>query len=159
MADLTEVCALCRNYFVPKSKRDDGSYMHSGTFTIENHTIVPLDFLLEGQYFRIIGSVLNDGVYCNNADGMKALANETFIGTICEMAVPRTFVKLCEDIAAWRDANESLTSKNMSPFSSESVSGVYSYSKGAGSGAGGGTAVTWQGQFAARIAAFRRVYE
>ena len=58
---LTELCAELRNYFeVPNGR-------HFGKFTISGGSIAPLDFLQEGQYFRIVGSVFNDGVYKNKA--------------------------------------------------------------------------------------------
>ena len=54
---LTEICAELRNYFeVPNGR-------HFGKFEISGGSIAPLDFLQDGQYFRIVGSVFNDGVY------------------------------------------------------------------------------------------------
>lgn len=156
MVDLTEVCQECRNYFAPVSKKDDMSYIHTEEYTISNHTIAPLDFIAVGQYFRIIGSAMNDGVYCNTVEGCADLTNETFIGTIWEMSVPRAFIALCEDITAWRTANEAVGSVNMSPFTSESFAG-YSYQKGGGVSQGNGNAVTWQAQFHRRLNAWRRV--
>lgn len=158
MADLTEICAECRNYFL-RDYVEVSKYIHQGTFTIANHSITDISFLKAGQYFRIAGSDLNDGVYQNTIAGVASLTDETFTGAVWAMSVPPAFIKLADDIAAWRAANESATSKNMSPFSSESISGVYSYSKGAGSGADGGTAVTWKSQFKSRLNAYRRVYE
>ena len=160
MADLTEICAECRNYFL-RDYLDVSKYIHDGTYTIQNHSITDISFLKPGQYFRIVGSDLNDGVYQNNAAGMASLEEETFEGAVWAMSVPPAFVKLATDIAAWRAANESATSKNMSPFSSESVSGVYSYSKSGGgsNGSDGGTAVTWKSQFKSRLNTYRRVYE
>ena len=158
MADLTEICAECNNYFL-RDYVNASNYIHSGTFAISNHTITDISFLKSGQYFRIVGSDLNDGVYQNTAEGMAALTDEEFSGAVWAMSPPPAFIALANDIAAWRAANESATSKNMSPFSSESISGVYSYSKGSGGNADGGTAVTWKSQFKSRLNAYRRVYE
>ena len=152
--DITEICAEVRNYFAPANKKADRSFIHAGTYTISSHSITPLDFIAEGQYFRIVGSAMNDGVYCNTTAGRAALTNETFDGYIWEMSVPRAFLALCTDIDAWRTANESAGSENMSPFSSESFGG-YSYSKGGKSN--GGTACTWQAQFEKRLDAWRRL--
>lgn len=157
MADLTEICAYCRNYFAPKSKRDNEAYKHKGTFTISGNTISPLDFLKEGQFFRIYGSDLNDGVYCNTVEELSELSNETFDGEIWEMSVPRAFISLCEDISAWREVNEKTNSQNMSPFTSESFGG-YSYTKSGGSSDGGAAGVTWQSQFGKRLNAWKRIY-
>ena len=153
--DITDICMECRNFFAPATKKTDRSFIHAGTFTISNKTIAPLDFILTGQYFRIVGSAMNDGVYCNTVDGLKALTDETFTGAVWEMSVPRAFLDLCEDIAAWRVQNEAVGSSNMSPFTAESFAG-YSYQKGSG-GASGSNSVTWQSQFAARLAAWRRL--
>lgn len=157
MADLTEICAECRNYFLPDYINLEKS-IHAGTYTISDGVVSDTLFLLQGQYFRIVGSVLNDGVYENTADGRVSLRDETFTGSIWAMAVPPAFIRLANDIGAWQEKNESIDSKNLSPFSSESISGVYSYSKG-GSNSNGGTAVTWQAQFGARLKRYKRVYE
>lgn len=154
--DITEICADVRNYFAPPSKKADKSYIHEGEFTISGKSVTPLDFIAEGQYFRICGSSMNDGVYCNTTAGLAQLTDETFVGTIWEMSVPRAFLSLCADISAWRTANESTTSANMSPFTAESFGG-YSYQKGGSGGASGSSTVTWQAQFATRLNAWRRL--
>lgn len=156
MTDITEICAYCRNYFAPKNKRKSGEYKHTGTFTVSSQSISPLDFLKERQYFRIVGSNLNEGVYCNTAEDLTRLQDETFTGEIWEMAVPRAFLAMCEDIAAWRTANEAVDSSNMSPFTSESFGG-YSYTK-SGSNTASGSNATWQGQFSTRLNAWKRIY-
>lgn len=155
VVDITEVCQECRNYFAPANKRDDKSYIHSGTFVIDNHTVAPLDFIAVGQFFRIIGSAMNDGVYQNTVEGLADLTSETFDGAIWEMSVPRAFLNLATDIAAWRNTNEAIGSANMSPYTSESFAG-YSYQKGGGVSQGAGNAMTWQTQFSVRLNAWRR---
>ena len=147
MAKLTEVCANIKNYFLRDIK--------SGTFTLSSGT-VPLDSLLPNQYFRIVGSVLNDGVFQNTAADLANLRAETFTGEIWSMAVPRDFEQLCEDITAWRAKNEALDSANMSPFSSESFGG-YSYSKGSTGNSDGTNGATWQNQFRQRLNTYRRI--
>lgn len=154
--DITEICQECRNYFAPVTKKENHSYIHTGEFTISGHNITPLDFIQQGQYFRIVGSAMNDGVYCNDAESLAILTDETFNGAIWEMSVPRAFLKLCADIDAWRTKNESTDSANMSPYTAESFAG-YSYQMGAGANASGGSAITWQGQFSKRLNAWRRL--
>lgn len=154
--DITEICMECRNFFAPVSKKEDHSFIHNGDFTISNHAVAPLDFIAVGQYFRIVGSTMNDGVYCNTVDGLADLTDETFTGAIWEMSVPRAFLRLCADIDAWRQANEAVGSVNMSPYTSESFGG-YSYSKASGGGSTGATATSWTNQFAARLSAWRRL--
>ena len=53
-AMMTEICDYLNNYFW-ESKR-------KGTFTISNGTITVPE-LKNGQYFRIVDSFLNDGIY------------------------------------------------------------------------------------------------
>ena len=150
MANLTEICANLKNYFLTGNNA-----IKKGTFTIVSGS-APLDTLLAGQYFRIYGSILNDGVWQNTAADLANLRAETFTGEIWSMSVPRDFEQLCIDINAWRDANEGVSSANMSPYTSESFGG-YSYSKGGSSSKSGGTAVSWQAQFAARLSTYRRI--
>lgn len=156
MVDITEYCAYCRNYFAPKAKKKDGSYKHSGTFEISGHAIAPLDFLVENQYFRIVGSSVNDGVYCNNAESLAILTDEAFTGEIWEMSVPRAFISLCTDITAWRAINEAVDSNNMSPFTSESFGG-YSYTK-SGSNTDSGSNASWHTQYNRQLSAWTRIY-
>lgn len=157
MADLTEICALCRNYFL-KDYTDTSKSIHDGTYTISNGVITDVSFLKIGQYFRITGSDLNDGVYLNSGGAISELHDETFNGAVWAMSVPPAFIRLAEDIEKWRATNEAVDSTNMSPFNSESFGG-YSYSKsGGGSGSGGGTNATWQGQFSKRLQAWKRIY-
>ena len=155
---LTEICAYLKNYFQPSGKREDRSYIHIGTFEVTDGRISDIDFLKENQYFRIIDSALNDGVYCNCPEDLKKLKNETFSGAVWEMNVPPDFLKLCEDIQKWSDKNESADSINMSPFVAESFDG-YSYSKTNSrvNQSSTGNAVTWHEQFSKRLNAWRKI--
>lgn len=136
---LTEICAEIRNYFV--------SDIHNGTFEIVGGKITPLDFLKENQYFRIIGSVFNDGVYKNTAD--LKLTDEVFSGAVWSMAVPPSVIDLAAEIEAF---NKSDAGKP-SPYTSESFGG-YSYSKATDSN---GVPLTWQKAFASRLNKWRRI--
>lgn len=154
--DITEICMECRNFFAPANKKESRSFIHAGEFTISEHSVTPLDFIATGQYFRIVGSAMNDGVYCNTQAGCAALTDETFTGEIWEMSVPRAFLSLCAEIDAWRQKNEGADSANMSPFTAESFAG-YSYQKGGGSSGKSGNSITWQEQFSRRLNAWRRL--
>lgn len=154
---ITEICADIRNYFPPVNKKTDKSYIHIGNFTISGQTVTPLDFIQEGQCFRIVGSALNDGVWLNTTDGLSQLRDESFYGSIWEMSVPRDFLKLCEDIEQWRSIHEAADSANLSPYSAESFAG-YSYTKASANGSqNASTAVSWQSQFASRLNTYRRL--
>lgn len=91
------------------------------TFTIEDGTI-SLPFVLEGQYFKIEGSALNDGVYLYPA---KELMDETFEGRITALAIPRALRDKLPEMASY-DAWRSAQIQKGGVFSSESFNG-YSY--------------------------------
>lgn len=142
---LFAICSYLKNFFI-RDERD----IHTGEFNIENGHIEPLDFLKSGQYYRIVGSALNDGVY-KYGDESLTLLDETFDGAIWAMYVPAEFVILASEISSWAVNNADALN---SPYQSESFGG-YSYSKG--SGAGEGAAYSWQNQFAARLNPWRRL--
>lgn len=157
MSDLFEVCSYLKNFFL--SDYINYSDIYRGTFTITNGGIVLPDSIVTGQYFRILGSKLNDGVYKNTTQGLAGLIAEEFKGQIWAMYVPRVFETLCNDIDAWKAKYYGIGSANMSPFTSENVSGVYSYSKGSGNGSNGGVSVSWQDVFKSRLSPYRRISE
>ena len=121
--------------------------IHEGTYTIEDGGIT-LPFLANGQYFRICGSVFNDGLHQYPASDLKA---ETFDGTVWELAVPQAVIDLAGEIEAWETKNGDAS---VSPYQSESFGG-YSYSKATDSASGG--AVTWQSAFRSRLNAWRKL--
>ena len=140
---LTEICAEIRNYFLTESS---GS-IHSGEFVIANGGIMPLDFLKDGQYFRIVGSALNDGVY-KYGNNLK-LTDEVFVGAVWAMNVPPAFIALADEIKKFCESD----SGTASPYTSESFGG-YSYSKATDSN---GVPLTWQSVFAKRLNKYRRI--
>ena len=121
--------------------------IHSGTFTIEDGGIT-LPFLAEGQYFRICGSVFNDGLHKYPATD---LVDEEFSGAIWELAIPPAVVDLADEIDAWQKKNGAAAA---SPYQSESFGG-YSYSKATDAETGG--AVTWQSVFKRQLSAWRKI--
>ena len=121
--------------------------IHEGTYTIEDGGIT-LPFLANGQYFRICGSVFNDGLHQYPASDLKA---ETFEGTVWALAVPQAVIDLASEIEAWETKNGDAS---VSPYQSESFGG-YSYSKATDSASGG--AVTWQTAFRSRLNAWRKL--
>lgn len=144
---LTELCQEIRNWWEMKR--------FSGDFTITDGEIDLTETgIADGQHFRIIGSVFNDGVHKYPATDLE---DETFDGAVCLLAIPQEVIDLAESIDEWRGKYESVTSANMSPFTSESLGG-YSYSKGSGSGSGsGGTGSTWQSAFASALNRWRKI--
>lgn len=122
--------------------------IHEGTFTVENGSIT-LPFLLTNQYFRICGSVFNDGLHQYPATD---LTDETFAGTVWALAVPKAVVALSEDIAAWQEKNGEAVA---SPYQSESFGG-YSYTKRS-AGNDSGTLNGWQDAFRGRLNDWRKL--
>ena len=78
---LTQICQYLRNWFV-RDKYFGNFKIENGVLTYADGTALPL---LNGQYFRIVGSILNDGVYQTG----EALADEEFNGAVWSMAIPR----------------------------------------------------------------------
>jgi hypothetical protein len=117
--------------------------IHSGEFTVQDGRLT-LPFLQTGQYFRIVGSVFNDGLHQYPESGM---INETFNGAVWALAVPKAFLSTFDEIKAWSEKN------TPSGFTSESFGG-YSYSKATNSK---GVAVGWREVFAGRLNQWRRI--
>jgi hypothetical protein len=145
---LTQICQYLRNWF----DRD----RLLGRFKIENGELSFADGrsvpLVSGQYFRVIGSLFNDGVW---QYGVTELTDEEFDGAVWSMAVPPPVLALADEISAWVQANQSALS---SPYSSESFGG-YSYTLRSGYDATRGNSgpVTWQTQFSAALAPWRKI--
>lgn len=135
---LDEILAEIRNYFVVK--------VHSGDFEVIGGRLSPLDFLQNGQYFRIVGSVMNDGVYRYPYSG---LTDETFSGEIWALAVPPTLIALATDIEEY----EKKAKETVSPYTSESFGG-YSYTKATDSN---GSPLSWEKVFAKRLNKWRKI--
>lgn len=121
--------------------------IHSGQFTVEKGGVA-LPFLQNGQYFRVIGSVFNDGLHQYPTSDMT---EESFDGTIWALAVPKAVIELAAEVEAWQKKNGDAAA---SPYTSESFGG-YSYNKSNGTGSGG--VVTWQSVFRDRLKDWRRL--
>lgn len=122
--------------------------IHEDEFSVENGSIA-LPFLQTNQYFRICGSVFNDGLHLYPAID---LVDETFTGAVWSLAVPKAVVLLSEDISAWQEKNGEAAA---SPYQSESFGG-YSYTK-RGAGSDGGTLNGWQDVFRGRLNNWRKL--
>ena len=143
---LTELCLELRNWF--------DTERHFATFTIKNGEL-SMPFLMDGQYFRIVGSIYNDGVY---EYPTSELVDETFDGAVWAMAVPPEVIALDAEIDAWKDKYQSLDSPAMSPYNSESFGG-YTYQKSVSGSASGNSALSgiWQGAFSSRLNKWRKI--
>lgn len=103
--------------------RDSVNGIHPGTYTIENGGIA-LPFLKDSQYFRIMGSLFNDGLHRYGPD-MVALTDETFDGSVWALSIPKAVENAAAEAEAWMEKNAKAVD---GPFSSESFGG-YAYSK------------------------------
>ena len=136
--DLTNLCAELRNYFETEKR--------FGTFTISGGSISPSNFLQDGQYFRIVGSVFNDGVHRHPAHD---LTDETFDGAVWAMAVPPAVIDLATEIEEY---NKSDAGKPSS-YISENFGG-YGYTKATDEN---GLPVGWRSVFKNELNKYRKL--
>ena len=140
---LEEMLNYIHNYF---EKR-----VYSGEMVISSNSLVGID-LQDGQYFKIEGSVFNDGIHqypCHS------LINEKFNGRVYALAIPLEVIRLSEEIETWQ---EQYGDKVNSPFQSESFGG-YSYTKASGDGRSNNSesSVSWQSVFGKRLQRWRKI--
>ena len=137
---LFEMCAECKNFFSTENDR------HKGTFTVKDGAFAPLDFLQEGQYFRVVGSTFNDGVYQYPEAN---LTDETFTGEIWAMRVPPAFIELSTEIEEYNNSDVG----KPSPYISENFGG-YGYTKATDAN---GAPISWHKAFASRLNKYRKL--
>ena len=148
---LTELCGYLKNWF-EVDKLYGGFKIASGVITYADGEELPI---LEGQHFRIIGSIFNDGVY-EYSDEIKELKDEDFTGSVWLLAIPKDLISLATDISEWMTKYAGADSAALSPFNSESFGG-YSYSKSGGNTAAGNAGSSWQSVFGNRLMRYRKV--
>ena len=141
---LDQICAELKNYFSFENDK------FIGNFEIVDGNIIPPIPIAENQYYRIVGSVFNDGVHNYNDE---LIDEEEFHGAVWLMRVPEDVIKLATEIEEWQKKNADVLA---SPFTSESFGG-YSYTKASGSGSGAGGAYGWQQAFASRLNRYRKI--
>ncbi len=139
---LEQILDFIHNYFIVGVITGDFSVV-DGALTVEG--------LQEGQYYKIEGSVFNDGVHQYPSTD---LTDEQFSGRIGAMAVPPMLIALCAEIEAWQNK---YGAQALSPYQSESFGG-YSYSKGSGAKADGSAVLLgWQDVFGRRLNKWRKL--
>ena len=136
---LTEICTHLHNFFV----RDEDKH-YQKDITISDGILTPSFNIKKNQYYRIIGSVFNDGVH-KFGDATDVLVDETFDGSVWLMSVPKSFLDLVSEIEEYQAKYGQAT-----PYASESFGG-YSYSKS------DGAATSWQHAFSTRLNAWRKI--
>ena len=127
-----------RNYF-DKSR-------HFGTFRIVDGSPIFDGIPIQtGQYFRICGSIFNDGVYMYPCNDLK---DEEWCGAVWLLAIPQDVIALSEDIDKWVEQYGT-----SGPYTSESFAG-YSYSKATSKDGG---KYTWKDEFANQLSRWRKI--
>lgn len=136
---LEEILMHLNNWFVVPDDK------HVGNFSVKDGGI-SLPFLQNGQYFRLIGSVFNDGLHQYPATDLN---DEDFTGIVYALAIPKSLLGIADEISAWCDNNQP------SAYTSESFGG-YSYSKATNES---GQPVSWQDVFRKKLNAWRKLPE
>lgn len=112
--------------------------------------------LLEGQWYRIRGSILNDGLHQHPA---VDLTDETFDGGLDTLVIPKPLLRVVEEIQGYIERNaDAVERAQSSPYQSESFGG-YTYTlrsdltaDSASQGLSG-----WQAAFASRLNPWRKI--
>lgn len=113
---LENVLAYLHNDFAVQALEDREWAITDGTMDVPG--------ALSGQYVRIIGSVLNDGVYQYPLTG---LTDETFTGTVSLLAVPKILLEKIPEIEEYDRTHKP------SVYTNETFGG-YGYGKNPGDG-------------------------
>lgn len=144
---LEEVLRNLNNWFEVPGKR------LTGFFEVSVGCIgLPDGWLLDGQYFLVSGSVMNDGLHQWPA---YDLVDEGFEGEVQALAVPMAVQDLADRIEIWW---EKYGKAAESPYQSESFGG-YTYTKASGNGSQGGSQgrLTWCDAFRSELNRWRKL--
>lgn len=136
---LGELLQHIRNWFAVPGRARTANY------TIKDGTL-DLPFLLDGQYFKLTGSVFNNGLHKYPATD---LVDEHFWGTVYPLAIPAEVVALAEEIEEWNKKNAAAAA---GVYQSESFGG-YSYTLKANAD----NEISWQTAFAPRLHQWRKM--
>lgn len=144
----------CRNFFLVN--------VVQGTHETSENSIALTHEPLVGQYIRLKGSVLNDGVYkittiTKDAETGRYLCEiigaqkEKFKGEVWLLAVPQTFVELSQRVKSFQELQSK--DKSAGTVQSESFTG-YSYSMATGKNG----VITWKEKFSNELNSYKRFY-
>lgn len=140
---LEEICGYLRNWFIVPGG------IHRDNYVISDGKLA-LPFLAKNQYYRILGSVFNDGIHKYGLLS-DVLIDESFDGTIQALAIPTAVISIADEIREWNTKNADTIN---SPYQSESFGG-YTYTKASDGASEGG--LSWKSVFAARLARWRKI--
>ena len=134
---LEELLAEIHNWFEHDYLAGEHTVMYG------QHTLTH-GFVKPGQYYRIVGSVFNDGLHRYPTSD---LTDEVFDGEVWALAVPKAIADIATEVEAWCRAHPD------SVYTSESFGG-YSYTKATASD---GMPVRWQDAFRRRLDRWRKL--
>ena len=143
---MEKILGYLNNYFYRFGER--------GKYTIEDNVITVRGKYIEGQYVRLTGSVMNDGVYKvisvdENSITLNETVNEVFEGIIYSLAIPKELIELEKKINKFVEDNPA------GGYASESF-GNYSYSKGTNAN---GELNTWKDVFKVELRPYKKMYD
>lgn len=141
MSHIEDICRELNNWFDIKRAIGDFEITENGLTSF-------YDDLYDDQYYRIVGSALNDGVYKKGEE--HVFAPEVFHGAVWAMAVPPAVIALCGEIDAY---TEKYANQINSPFQSESFGG-YSYTKVSD---GNSNSSDWRSVFKGKLNKWRKI--
>lgn len=129
-----------------------------GEFTIEGNKIKReggfKGTYIKGQYIKIVGSIVNEGVYKvldvtpSELTLEGELSDENYKGYLCSLAVPKAFVELCKRV------NDYNANNKPTDMISESFGG-YSYTRNKSSDGSTGWTVAFKGD----LRPYRKMYD
>ena len=111
--------------------------------------MLDVDFLTDGQYFRVINSLFGDGVWKRGSD---VLTDETFSGSVWAMKVPPDVLELADSVTAFNAKVEEMGLVEKG-YASESFGG-YTYQLLTGAPA---MMVEWQNRINAEMRRWRKI--
>lgn len=102
---------------IERINADFTRYREYGDFTVSDGSLEGAS-IPDGSYFWVSGSSFNDGLHIAPETGM---ADESFTGEISVLSIPKTFLKVVENMTDW------VKKHPVTGYASESFGG-YSYS-------------------------------
>lgn len=150
---LTVICQYLKNWFSDDQPKKLGDFqIESGVISTDTGEDIGLQ---SGQYFRVIGSVFNDGVWKEGST--SGMVDESFSGAVWLMALPKEIEALDAEMEEWMTKYGGVDSPNLSPYDSESFAG-YSYKKATGSSSSGNNVLNdCFSAFSTRLRLYKRI--
>jgi len=125
---------------------------------VSEGSLTPGPDVPSGAWYRLQGSLLNDGLHLHPADD---LVDEEFNGTVTVLAIPRPLLQVVDEISQWvADTAGAEEFARKAKFQSESFGG-YSYTLrgdlNASQSADGRSLSGWRAKFAQDLNPWRRI--